>query len=315
MPGLKNTTEAFVTLVTNPEYGLGAAVLGQKLRELGTTRTTLVMVTGTVPEPTRALLARTWDTVLDVEKLDSGDATRLAVLKRPELGITFSKLNVWKLTQFTKAVFLDADTMPLKNIDDLFAFEELSACRDAGWPDVFNTGLFVLRPSIGTYDALIRRAADEGSFDGGDQGLLNTHFSGWSRDDISRHVPFTYNVNPNASYTYLPAYQHFAGEVKMVHFLGAVKPWHYEFTGGAVQGKNITEHTRQFLEAWHKTALAVKLVQSAATHYEAPGPVQQHDYTPATPALGDYVPDDAYHVLGHISAQIKNKDQGKNVMY
>ena len=64
-------------------------------------------IAGTVPEPTRALLARTWDAVVDVEQLDSGDATRLAVLKRPELGITFSKLNVWKLTQFTKVGRVD----------------------------------------------------------------------------------------------------------------------------------------------------------------------------------------------------------------
>ena len=41
--------------------------------------------------------------------------------------------------------------MPLSNIDDLFQFEELSACRDAGWPDCFNTGLFVLKPSLGWY--------------------------------------------------------------------------------------------------------------------------------------------------------------------
>ena len=48
-----------------------------------------------------------------------------------------------------QVVFVDADTMPLCNIDDLFGYEELSACRDAGWPDCFNTGLFVLKPSLG----------------------------------------------------------------------------------------------------------------------------------------------------------------------
>lgn len=48
-----------------------------------------------------------------------------------------------------QVVFVDADTMPLSNIDDLFQYEELSACRDAGWPDCFNTGLFVLTPSLG----------------------------------------------------------------------------------------------------------------------------------------------------------------------
>ena len=102
MPGLPNANEAFVTLVTNADYGLGAAVLGYKLRAVGTTRATIVMVTESVPETTRKMLSKTWDQVLDVTQMDSNDSDRLAMLKRPELGVTFSKLNVWKLTQYKK---------------------------------------------------------------------------------------------------------------------------------------------------------------------------------------------------------------------
>jgi glycogenin glucosyltransferase len=40
---------------------------------------------------------------------------------------------------------------------------------------------------------------------GGDQGLLNAYFSNWRTNDISRHLPFTYNVTANAFYSYLPA--------------------------------------------------------------------------------------------------------------
>ena len=152
MPGVSGPSgEAFVTLVTNTEYGLSAAILGHKLQSHGTTRDRVVMVTDTVTQETRDLLSRHWDKIVDVSALDSGDAVRLALMKRPELGITFSKLNVWRMTQYSKVVFVDADTMPLSNIDELFAFEELSACRDAGWPDCFNTGLFVLAPSEGNF--------------------------------------------------------------------------------------------------------------------------------------------------------------------
>lgn len=315
MPGLPNATEAFVTLVTNPEYGLGAAVLGYKLRAVGTTRATVVMVTETVPETTRAMLAKTWDKVLDVTQLDSKDSDRLAMLKRPELGITFSKLNVWKLNQYKKVVFVDADTMPLSNIDDLFQYEELSACRDAGWPDCFNTGLFVLAPSPDTYKAIMKRACEEGSFDGGDQGLLNAHFSTWSHGDISKHIPFSYNVNPNASYTYLPAYKHFADQVKMVHFLGAVKPWHYQYADGKVQGQNLTEHTRTFLEEWHKVAEMVKqsyYQPTSAAPYVPP--MSTGSTKPAAPS-SHVVPDDVSSVLSHITAQIKNKEKAKSSMY
>ena len=38
-----------------------------------------------------------------------------------------------------RCVFLDADTLVLQNIDDLFSREELSAAPDVGWPDCFNS--------------------------------------------------------------------------------------------------------------------------------------------------------------------------------
>lgn len=42
---------------------------------------------------------------------DSMDHLHLALLGRPELGITFTKINCWTLTQYSKCVFLDADTL------------------------------------------------------------------------------------------------------------------------------------------------------------------------------------------------------------
>ena len=68
--------------------------------------------------------------------------------------------------QFKKCVFLDADTLVLNNIDELFDRDELSAAPDIGWPDCFNSGVFVFVPSIETYAALIRFANEHGSFDG-----------------------------------------------------------------------------------------------------------------------------------------------------
>lgn len=52
-----------------------------------------------------------FDLVKTVDVLDSKDAANLAVLKRPELGITFTKLHCWNLTEFDKCVFLDADVL------------------------------------------------------------------------------------------------------------------------------------------------------------------------------------------------------------
>ena len=85
--------------------------------------------------------------VKEVDVIHSNDDQILAVMKRPELGITLTKIHCWRLTQYSKAVFLDADTLIVKNVDDLFERDEITAVPDIGWPDCFNTGVFVFVPS------------------------------------------------------------------------------------------------------------------------------------------------------------------------
>lgn len=64
-----------------------------------------------IPTFHRKVLEKVFDEVLLVDVLDSGDSAHLALMKRPELGVTLTKLHCWELTQFSKCVFMDADTM------------------------------------------------------------------------------------------------------------------------------------------------------------------------------------------------------------
>ena len=73
------------------------------------------------------------------------DEESLSLLQRHELGVTFTKLHSWRLTQYDKCVFLDADTIVLQNIDDLFERDPFAAAPDSGWPDCFNSGVFLYR--------------------------------------------------------------------------------------------------------------------------------------------------------------------------
>ena len=63
-------------------------------------------------------------------------------------------------------MFLDADTLLLQNVDELFQREELSAAPDIGWPDCFNSGVFVFEPSLQTFYELMELSRETGSFDG-----------------------------------------------------------------------------------------------------------------------------------------------------
>lgn len=217
--------EAYVTLATNESYAIGALVLGQSLRRSGTTRQLVILVTKDVSDAMRDRLASVFSRVVLVDVMDSCDTANLALLERPDLGVTFTKLHCWRLIQYTKAVFMDADTLVLSNIDDLFSREEFSACPDSGWPDCFNSGVFVFKPSEATYAKLLQFALEKGSFDGGDQGLLNMFFDDWSTKDIARHLPFVYNCVATTFYSYAPAFKQFGRNVKVAHFIGAQKPW------------------------------------------------------------------------------------------
>lgn len=62
---------------------------------------------------------------------------------------------------------------------------------------------------------------------GGDQGLLNRFFREWSTGDSSKRLPFIYNVNVSAHYSYAPAYQEYRDNIRIIHFIGPGKPWQW----------------------------------------------------------------------------------------
>ncbi|CAF1196369.1 unnamed protein product [Adineta steineri] len=251
------SSEAFVTLATNDGYALGALVVAQSLRKVGTQRQLVVMISRNISNIIRQTLETSFDEIVVVEELNSHDEEHLRLLSRPELGVTFTKINCWLLEKYSKCVFLDADVVVLQNIDDLFEREEISAAPDAGWPDCFNSGVFVYKPSKETFTKLLQFAnQQDASFDGGDQGLLNAFFSNWRSADISRHLPFTYNVTSNTFYSYVPAVTQFRNDIRVVHFAGALKPWQLTYNpqneqlSGNLGGQQTIQ--REFLLAWWK---------------------------------------------------------------
>ncbi|KAG7220796.1 hypothetical protein INR49_031453 [Caranx melampygus] len=268
--GRVNGYQAYVTLATNDSYAKGAMVLGQSLRNHNTTKKLVALIGPHVTEPCREALGSIFDEVCVVDVMDSGDVAHLALMKRPDLGVTFTKLHCWTLTQYSKCVFMDADTLVLSNIDELFEREELSAAPDPGWPDCFNSGVFVFRPSNETHEELLTFCGENGSFDGGDQGVLNSFFNTWATADISKHLPFVYNLSSIAIYSYLPAFKQYGHEAKVVHFLGKSKPWNYSYDAqkGEVKGHSLSSdshlHPDYLLMWWQVYAKSVvPLLQQA----------------------------------------------------
>ena len=141
-------------------------------------------------------------------------------MNRPDLIASFTKIELWRQTQFKRIVYLDADMVALRAPNELLSIDtDFAAVPDIGWPDCFNSGMMVLKPNMSDYYALYALAQRGISFDGADQGLLNMHFREWER------LSFVYNCTPSGHYQYVPAFRHFQSSIAAVHFIGADKPW------------------------------------------------------------------------------------------
>ncbi|KAK1237546.1 hypothetical protein MKX08_003171 [Trichoderma sp. CBMAI-0020] len=201
---------------------LGALVLAHSLRDAGTTKKLAVLVTldGVTAEAV-VQLKTVYDYVLPVPRIRNDKPANLYLMNRADLHSAFTKINLWKQTQFSRIVYIDADVVAYRAPDELFDLPHaFAASPDIGWPDLFNSGVMALTPNNGDYHAMVAMTERGISFDGADQGLLNIYF----KNNFHR-LPFTYNVTPSAHYQYLPAYRHFQSSINMVHFIGPDKPW------------------------------------------------------------------------------------------
>ncbi|TPX57511.1 hypothetical protein PhCBS80983_g03796 [Powellomyces hirtus] len=298
MPGTtSNNRNAYATLLTSDSYLPGALVLASSLRAT-ITRCPLICL---VPENAlssgaHSALEQAFDQVITVPMLRSSDANNLALLGRAELDVTYTKLHVFnpQVTGCDKVAFMDADVMITRNVDALFDYLQedvvFAAAPDIGWPDCFNSGVFVCKPRLDVFQGLVRMAATTGSFDGGDQGVLNDYFSGWasgvarpgSPPHRTARLPFTYNVTPTSFYSYLPALVHFANDISAVHFIGTNKPW----TSSREPSDSVVGDgpMQQFLSRWWNFYDAVKHVykssgsQQTATATQKPT-VQHNNWT------------------------------------
>jgi hypothetical protein len=185
---------AYVTMLTRGDGHVpGVEALGASLRASGTRAPMVVMATRDVSPRVRARLVTQGWWVRDVEPLyrSGGEARPLF----PRFSHGFVKLRAWQLTEFDKVVYLDPDTLVLRNVDELFERPELSAAPDSLWPDRFDSGVMVLAPSEKTFEHMLAAAPGAGTCYGGEQGFLNAFFPGWYRGPEERRLPVEYNLS------------------------------------------------------------------------------------------------------------------------
>ena len=191
---------AYVTLVTNADYAMGALALVRSLKLTGTQADIVVMHTGGVGEHHLAPLSRLGARLLSADLLPTSDAFNERHQKqrlhsaapftkgaKPAFHTpldNFAKLRLWERTEYDRVVFIDADALVLRNIDRLFSYPEFSAA-----PNVYesladfhrlNSGVFVAAPSLATFDLMLERLDSPGAFwPRTDQTFLQSFFPDW----------------------------------------------------------------------------------------------------------------------------------------
>ncbi|KAG2185058.1 hypothetical protein INT43_000971 [Umbelopsis isabellina] len=265
-------TRAYVTLVVTDRAAAGALVLAHRLRDLHDGRDSgqklVCLVTSDVSANTEHALATVYE-VVRVNIPRGKAALNLHLLGKPETALSLAKIELWKLTQYEKVLYLDPDVLPLRPIDELFEFEEMSAAPDIGWPDWFHTGVFVANPNQTTYAALKTMTEQDKVYEAGDQGLLNEHFEDWSTSGPSHRIPFAFNIVASAIYSYAPASKEFRKDVKMVRFSDDEKPWDWvTFQDGRVFPRGTsTSSSVDFAQLWWDTWDRHNLQQTAIAEF------------------------------------------------
>jgi alpha-N-acetylglucosamine transferase len=191
---------AWVTLVTNADYALGAEALLRSIARTGSTADRVVLVTGAVPESALARLRAVGARIVHTGLLPTSPAFNATHARgalhaaapftkgeKPPFHTpldNFVKLRLWQLVEYERVVFIDADALMLKPCERLFDYPEFCAA-----PNVYeslgdfhrmNSGVFTARPAQATFSAMLAALDRPGVFwRRTDQSFLQHFFPDW----------------------------------------------------------------------------------------------------------------------------------------
>ena len=84
-----------VTLCDNNSYAKGALVLARSLRNVGTKCDLVCLISNAISADMKFELEQVYNRLVTVDIINSEDSANLALLNRPELGSTLTKLHIW----------------------------------------------------------------------------------------------------------------------------------------------------------------------------------------------------------------------------
>ncbi|KAG9438961.1 hypothetical protein H6P81_019126 [Aristolochia fimbriata] len=249
--------EAYVTLLYGDEFLLGVRVLGKSIRETGSTKDMVVLVSDGVSDYAKELLkADGW-----IVELISLLANPNQVRPKRFWGV-YTKLKIFNMTNYKKVVYLDADTIVVKNIEDLFKCGKF--CANLKHSERMNSGVMVVEPSETTFKDMMRQVGTLPSYTGGDQGFLNSYYVGFANAHVfdpnltleeinskpepeMQRLSTLYNADVGL-YMLANKWMVDESELRIIHYtLGPLKPWDW-WTAWLVRPVDVWQSMREQLD-------------------------------------------------------------------
>uniref|UniRef100_A0A0D6QWV9 Hexosyltransferase n=1 Tax=Araucaria cunninghamii TaxID=56994 RepID=A0A0D6QWV9_ARACU len=257
VPHSQRTAEAYVTLLYGDEFLLGVRVLGKSIRKTGTTKDMVVLVSDGVSSYAVQLLQADGWIVEHIRLLANPNQ------KRPKRfwGV-YTKLKIFNMTNYKKVVYLDADTVVLRSIEDLFKCRKF--CANLKHSERLNSGVMVVEPSESLFNDMMTKVNTLPSYTGGDQGFLNSYYADFpnahlfepnlsedqlkSRSDTSmERLSTLYNADVGL-YMLANKWMVDGNELRVVHYtLGPLKPWDW-WTAWLLKPVDLWQDVRVTLE-------------------------------------------------------------------
>ncbi|KAJ6843886.1 inositol phosphorylceramide glucuronosyltransferase 1 [Iris pallida] len=255
--GERSDPEAYVTLLYGDEFLLGVRVLGKSIRDTGSEKDMVALVSDGVSDFAKDLL-----------QADGWKVELISLLANPNQvrpkrfwGV-YTKLKIFNMTRYKKVVYLDADTIVVKSIEDLFQCGRF--CANLKHSERLNSGVMVVEPSATLFEDMMRQVNSLPSYTGGDQGFLNSYYADFPNAHLfvpnlsaeirnSRPQPemerlsTLYNADVGL-YMLANKWMVDERELRVIHYtLGPLKPWDW-WTAWLVKPVDVWQNVRQKLE-------------------------------------------------------------------
>ncbi|KAI0343650.1 nucleotide-diphospho-sugar transferase [Trametopsis cervina] len=220
LPNASDGQHAVVTTLYTDSYAPAVATLGHSLRKVNTTARLIVLYFPSVISPSALCLATAsgFEPVPVTRVAPPNDGNGM----NAHFADVFTKLSLWGLDtmHIESLVYLDADTLVVRNFDELFHLPYTFAAAPDVWEDdrgmtlEFNSGVLFLKPNSAVYENMLS-VLPYARFPGfyADQAFLLQYFAGRTLT-----LPPIYNANLATKKRYPQLWSGMHDEMRIIHY-------------------------------------------------------------------------------------------------